>query len=202
MKAGTTALFEALAQLARDGVSAAERDRLIVERFGRVRAILVADSAGFTRTAAAYGVVHYLAMLAEVRRSVGEVFLRHGCLRVRTEADNLFGEFDHPEMALAAALEANRTVAQSGLMLSDDEGFSLCMGIGYGEVLDGGHEGLYGAEMNLVSKLGEDTADPWEILLTDAAFHALPTETQRGFERRVIGLSGHDTPYYWMHDKP
>ena len=33
----------------------AERDRLIVERFGRVRAILVADSAGFTRTAAACG---------------------------------------------------------------------------------------------------------------------------------------------------
>jgi class 3 adenylate cyclase len=46
-------------------------------------------------------------------------------------------------------------------------------GIGTGEVLDLGRD-VFGLEVNLASKLGEDVSRPGEVLLTEAAVAALP----------------------------
>ena len=51
----------------------------------------------------------------------------------------------------------------------------ISVGIGYGEVLKIGDRDIFGHEMNLASKLGEDLAADDEILLTAAAYETLPT---------------------------
>jgi len=51
----------------------------------------------------------------------------------------------------------------------------------------------------VASKLGEDIADPWEILLTEAVHAALPESRQAAFEERFLAVSGMPIPYFWMH---
>jgi hypothetical protein len=58
------------------------------------------------------------------------------------------------------------------------ERLAFSFGIGFGEVLDLGHD-LLGLEVNLASKLGEDTARPGEILLTPDAARTLPPPLAR-----------------------
>ena len=65
------------------------------------------------------------------------------------------------------------------------------MGIGYGPSLLVGDEDIFGNELNLASKLGEDMAEPNEILLTEAAALALPDAGFRktALELRVSGMA-------------
>ena len=146
-----------------------------------------------------HGIVHYLGLIARLRTILCPVFESHGSLRERVEADNVFAEFHGVDEALEAAVAANAAVANHGLMLTDTEPFGICIGIGYGELLRSGPEGLFGAEMNVASKLGEDTAEPREILLTVSAHAHLSETKQAGFEERFVGISGNAIRYYWMH---
>jgi class 3 adenylate cyclase len=52
-------------------------------------------------------------------------------------------------------------------------------GIGFGDVLEL-EEDVFGLEVNLASKLGEDHARPGEVLLTSSAADALPPALRRG----------------------
>ena len=49
---------------------------------------------------------------------------------------------------------------------AEEEKVLLCVGIGYGKVLRIGDIDVFGHEVNTASKLGEDTADAYEILVT------------------------------------
>jgi class 3 adenylate cyclase len=51
---------------------------------------------------------------------------------------------------------------------SEEEQILLCVGIGYGRVLRIGDVDVFGHEVNSASKLGEDTAKAYEILVTPA----------------------------------
>lgn len=190
-------LFNRIMELQRAGSE--DRAAQIWNEFGCKRAVLVLDSTGFTRITNSHGIVHYLEILAQLRQTVMPLFDSHGSLRSRAEADNIYAEFESVAPALEAAIEANRVVEEQELMLTESEPFSLCIGIGYGQVLECGQDGLYGAEMNLASKLGEDTAESREILLTEAAWAELPEERREDFEERVTGIVGTSIRYYWMH---
>lgn len=192
----------AIRELERQGVEAAEIRQRMWDQFGCTRAVFVLDSAGFTRVTHSRGIVHYLTLIGRLRELLRPVLERHNCLRLRAETDNVLAEFPDPESALDAAMAANEAVADSGLMLSETEPFGVCIGIGYGKMLLSEHEGLFGAEMNLASKLGEDTAEPHEILLTTAAYEALPPQRRSGFEERFIGISDNPTSFYWIHWGP
>ena len=50
----------------------------------------------------------------------------------------------------------------------------LCVGIGHGRILKIGDEDVYGHEVNLASKLGEDAAKGDEILATTAVKQLAP----------------------------
>jgi class 3 adenylate cyclase len=59
----------------------------------------------------------------------------------------------------------------------EDERFHFSYGIGYGEVLDL-EDDVFGLEVNLASKLGEDLARPGQVLLTPAAAAGLDAASQ------------------------
>jgi class 3 adenylate cyclase len=60
-----------------------------------------------------------------------------------------------------------------------------------------GEENIYGDEMNVASKLGEDVAEPNEILVTESAFNEAGDElSDLNPDKRSIKVSGVDLTYY------
>ena len=103
--------------------------------------------------------------------------------------------FVHPNKALEAAIALKKAVADAGMMLDENEPFGVCIGIGYGKMLDGGDEGMYGDEVNLAYKLGEDVAEAGEILLTESSHEEVSIATDR-FEPCMVEVSGNSIHYY------
>lgn len=169
-----------------------DRPRIVAEidrRFRRTVAILVVDTCGFVRRAHHDGIIPFLAHQERLQRLLEPVFARHGGRLLRTEADNFFAVFAGPHDAVACALAVLSDLAVANEALPAAEETEVSIGIGFGSVLDPGDGHLYGDEMNLAFKLGEDLAQPREVLLTDAARAALgPAPWQ--FEPRQYSVAG------------
>jgi class 3 adenylate cyclase len=63
-----------------------------------------------------------------------------------------------------------------------EEQVLLCIGLGFGRVLRIGDSDVFGAEVNAASKLGEDIAEAWEILVTEAVKEKASDMTDISFE--------------------
>lgn len=135
-------------------------DRLIDRRCGEELAVLVSDSSGFTRRTHEQGI---LPALAEVRRAyavAAPVIERRGGLVISQRADNLLAVFPVAVGAVRAAVEIQQRLRKRGR-----DGLGLCLGIDVGRVIRLA-EDVYGAAVNVASKLGEDLAGRDEILVT------------------------------------
>jgi adenylate cyclase len=169
--------------------SLAEIDELIWQRFGRTQAILVLDMCGFSRLTMRYGITHFLAMIRRLGLLVRPVVAARGGRVVKAEADNLFAVFDDVPGALAAARAIQERLAAANVFLPDDWDLHAGIGIGYGPVLLVGDGDLFGSEMNIASKLGEDVAGRGDILLSAEARAQLPAPDV-SLEELALELSG------------
>ncbi len=188
-------LFRAIMRAGRAG-KIEETEAALWERFGIECAVLVLDSTGFVRATRARGIVHFLDLFLRMREVVAAVFESHRCLAWRSGADNLFAEFASADDALKAATAAHRAVEKAGLLLDEAEPYRVCIGIGFGRVLKAGAMGVFGGEMNLASKLGEDIAGGGETLLTENAHKRLRRRRAGAFEKRKSVVSGNSITYY------
>lgn len=145
----------------------------IEQRFRRSVAILVLDSSGFTRTVRRRGIIHFLALLERLERTVRPVVTAHRGRILRAEADNIFALFDAADDAVAAAAAIMRTMRAVNEALAEADELYVAIGVGFGPVLLVGDGDVYGDEMNLTCKLGEDLAQREEVLLTAQARAAL-----------------------------
>ena len=161
----------------------------IERRFRRPLALLILDSSGFTRTTQARGIVHFLALLERLERLVSPAVVQHGGRIFKAEADNLFAMFSDPESATRCAVQIQQDVERVNDALPEGEAIYVAIGVGFGNVLTIGDEDIFGDEMNLACKLGEDLAQRGEILLTPSAFGALG-ETDWEFEPLTFSISG------------
>jgi adenylate cyclase len=157
--------------------SLAEIDAEIWRRFGRTRAVLVLDMCGFSRLTMRYGITHFLAMIRRLQTIVRPVIAAGGGRVVKTEADNVFATFDDVPQALATARAIQRSLDAANTFLPEDWDLHAAIGIGYGPLLLIGDEDLFGSEMNVASKLGEDVAGRGEILLSEAARERVEAES-------------------------
>jgi class 3 adenylate cyclase len=189
-------LFDALNQAAKDDLGPDEIETRMWDRFGRTCAMLVLDCAGFSRTTQKRGVVHYLAQLVRMRALCDPIFQDRQALSWRAYADDVYAEFVRVDQAVRAALDIHRALRRKRLLLDDKEILTACIGIGYGRVLVAGPEGVFGDQMNLASKLGEDLAQGGETLLTEDAFLHLDDRQGMVANRRLITLSGVEIPYF------
>jgi len=156
--------------------SLAEIDGEIWRRFGHTRAVLVLDMCGFSRLTMRYGITHFLAMIRRLQTLVRPVIAEGGGRLVKTEADNVFATFDDVPPALATARAIQRSLDAANTYLPEDWDLHAGIGIGYGPILLIGEEDLFGSEMNVASKLGEDVAARGEILLSSAARERIESE--------------------------
>ncbi|MBI4730479.1 MAG: adenylate/guanylate cyclase domain-containing protein [Acidobacteria bacterium] len=188
-------LQELLRQRNREPDQAARIDLEIQKIFRAERAIYVSDMSGFSRIVAQYGIIHFLAMIQQMRDiSLPVVEVNHGEL-VKTEGDNIMAVFECVEDALRTAREVRRQTLELDRKLPPDRQLHLSIGIGFGRILLMDRHDLYGDEMNLASKLGEDIAAGDEVLLTAAAQRALVPGVVRLEERRA-SVSGLELVHY------
>jgi class 3 adenylate cyclase len=166
-------------------------DARIWARFGARRAPLFLDMSGFSRLSLDRGVTHFLALILRMRTLCCPIIARRGRL-VRVEADNLFGHFDSPEIALAVAHSLMAACESDGAVRAQDDRIVISVGIGWGDVLDlDGHD-VFGNEVNLASRLGEDLALGGEILVSEAVQQAV----QVSASRHCVRVSGVDVAYW------
>jgi len=190
-------LFEALAALLAEDIDPSERAADLWERYGQERAVMVLDSSGFSRVSEQHGIIHFLSRLVLMRNLVAPVLRDNGYHEFHFQADNIFATFNTPDEAIRAAVEAHRTVHRNNLMLTDEEPFRVCIGIGYGRLLYSETlEGYFGEEMNLASKLGEDVAEGGETLITANAYAAASPDVLKGFAPEEESIAGLDLHYY------
>lgn len=158
-----------------------------IERdFTQRRAVLVLDMSGFSRTTQIHGVVSFLLMIHQMRLLAVPTIQGRGGTLVKAEADNLYCLFERVDQAVEAAREVIRQLNTVNVLLPATRRLYASIGIGFGDILVlGGHD-LFGDEVNLTSKLGEDVAQGGMILLTEAARAELPAEVATIEERASI----------------
>jgi adenylate cyclase len=152
--------------------SALERihlDAEIWQTFGQVQAVLILDMGGFSHTANHQGILEALTLIHRMQQKViPEIRGARGQL-IKCEADNVFAIFNSVADAVTASLKIFQATQAIGIGVS--------IGIGYGSILllenPSGHDDFFGDEVNLASKLGEDTAESGELMVTEAAYHQL-----------------------------
>ena len=172
-----------------------ELDQEIRRVFERTVAMLMLDMSGFSRLADKHGIIHYLAMIEQMEGTARPaVKANHGRV-VKQEADNLLCMFGNPVDALEAALDIFRAFDAVNTVLPDARDIYGAIGIGYGETLVIGDEDLFGNEMNLACKLGEDIAVKGQILLTPAAYNALPPGRYE-FTVQETTIGGREVQYF------
>jgi adenylate cyclase len=189
-------LDELLNQIIEHPEKRAELEAQIERDFTEQRAVFVLDMSGFSRTTQAHGVVSFLLMIHQMRLLASPVVRARGGRLVKAEADNLYCLFETVEAAVAAAREIVRRLETVNVLLPATRRLYASIGIGFGEVLAPAEEDLFGDEVNLASKLGEDVAGEGVVLLTEAARAELPENLDAREER--VSISGLVLKYFQL----
>ncbi|TAJ68549.1 MAG: adenylate/guanylate cyclase domain-containing protein [Phenylobacterium sp.] len=158
----------------------------IEQTFTQRRAVLVLDMSGFSRTTQVHGVVSFLMMIHQMRLLAVPTIEARGGVLVKAEADNLYCLFDTVDEAVGAAREIIRQLSTVNPLLPAGRKLYASIGIGFGDILVLGEEDLFGDEVNLASKLGEDVAQGGMILLTESARAELAAPVNTVEERASI----------------
>lgn len=153
---------------------APEIDQHLREEFATTVAVLVLDMCGFSRLTIEYGIIHYLAMIHQMQEASRPAVVTNGGRIIKFDADNLFATFEDPEDALESAIDILRAFDAVNIVAPLDRDIYGSIGIGYGETLVIEDQDMFGSEVNIACKLGEDLACKSEILLTQTAFSGLP----------------------------
>ncbi|GEM_PF-143849 len=144
-------------------------DAQIQDQFVETHAILVLDSSGFSRISHEQGIISALAEIERMRGAVLPIIAAHQGSVFKIEVDNVYAVFPTVDLATAAS---NAMIDQMAALQK-----YISIGIGYGELImistDNHYSDVYGEQMNLASKLGEDLAGRDEVMLTEAAFQQM-----------------------------
>ena len=83
-----------------------------------------------------------------------------------------------------------------------NEQLAFSYGIGFGQVLELDHD-VFGLEVNLASKLGEDLARAGEVLLTPSAAEGLPAPLRRRLAPYgQVAFAGSPMPVQRLRSRP
>ena len=167
----------------------------IEEVFSQDRAIFILDMSGFTRTTQKSGIITFLLMIHQMQKLCLPVIEKHGGILINTFADNLTCLFDDVPSAIDASKELTTNLLAANVVLPQEKELYVAIGIGWGTILNVANESIYGTQVNLASKLGEDIAELGEILLTSEAYEQISDSVIEA-EERAVTVSGIELPHY------
>ena len=148
-------------------------DAQIWDKFGEEWCVMFTDLSGFSRGTEKFGIIHFLQVILESQRIMFPLIEDHNGIVIKTEGDSLLVIFNRPDEALVFCKKVHEVLHKYNETMSDEEKILLCIGLGYGKILNLGYDDVFGAEVNAASKLGEDTAVAWEVLVTDSFVEAV-----------------------------
>jgi adenylate cyclase len=119
----------------------------------------------------------------------------NGGILVRADHDNLTCLFDTVQAAIEASDDIRSRLESANVILPSDKELYAAVGIGFGPILNVGNQDIYGNEVNLASKLGEDIGELGDVLLTQNAFDQLG-DTDIKCERRTVSVSGLELTFF------
>lgn len=183
---GTSASEERLEKLMlerlRPGADKVQIDARIWDLFGETWAVMFTDLAGFSRGVAEFGIIHFLQVIYESQRILSGCIDQHDGILLKTEGDSMMVIFRNVTKAIDCSIAMQETLVDYNRDKPDAEKVLLCIGLGYGPMLRVGDSDVFGAEVNAASKLGEDIARAWEILVTEAVAEAAKASGENNFE--------------------
>ena len=155
-------------------------DRRIWNLFGEAWCVMFTDLSGFSRGVARYGIIHFLQTIHESERLLIPVIEDHDGILLKVEGDSFLVIFRKAARGLECAVAMQKVLQRYNEGRAAEDQVLLCVGLGYGTMLRIGDSDVYGVEVNGASKLGEDRAKAWEILVTENVRTEAGT-TQLGF---------------------
>lgn len=181
------------------GADKAQIDARIWDLFGEQWAVMYTDLTGFSRRVAEFGIIHFLQTIFESQRILVPCIEAFDGILVKSEGDSLMVIFRSAHKAVECSLAMQRAVLEYNVGRSEAEQILLCVGLGFGRILRIGDHDIFGAEVNAASKLGEDTAKSWQILVTGGVVEevkrvgAMPVGVS--FEKLDVLPSGAESAY-------
>lgn len=170
-------------------------DRRIWEQFGDHGAVMFTDLAGFTRRSAELGITHFLQIILQSQKILRPVIADHEGTVFEVVGDSMLLWFKPVDLAIRCAVAMQQACREFNKEREPHDQVLLCLGVGYGRLLRVGNSRLAGAELNVASKLGEDIAEGYEILVSDAARKAVGELPQIEFRLTGITLPGSPEVY-------
>lgn len=171
---------------ARRGLIEAE----IWRQFGAERTVLVLDMSGFSLLTRRHGIIHYLSMVRRMQETVRPIIHEHDGAVVKFEADNAFAVFPTAEAGVQAARAIHAASAAENARHPAEFGIHLSSGIDHGRILLIEGRDFFGDAVNIASKLGEDLAQPGEILISKTVFDLLPAAAELRGRPVEFSISG------------
>ena len=162
------ALWKLVEERARPDSDKAEVDQRIWKSFGVDGAIIFTDLAGFTRRTEELGLIHFLEVVYHSQKLLRPIIERYKGVVIEVIADSMLLWFDDVDDSINCSVAMQRACAGFNKEKRPADQILLCLGIGYGRTLKVDHARLAGPQVNLAGKLGEDTAEAYEILVTES----------------------------------
>jgi adenylate cyclase len=175
-------LEKLIAERLKPGADKKDIDNRIWDLFGETWVVMYTDLSGFSRQVAEFGIIHFLQIIHESQRIVVPCIDRYDGIMLKMEGDSLMILFRRPEKAISCAIAIQKGAKNYNVGKPPTEHMLFCIGLGYGHMLRIGDDDVFGAEVNAASKLGEDVAAAWEILVTDQFKEAITDDNYR-FEK-------------------
>jgi class 3 adenylate cyclase len=183
-------LWKMIEERSRAGSETAAIDEQIWNTFGQEWAIVFTDLVGFSRQVARFGIIHFLQIIHDTRLLLSPIIEGHGGAFVKIEADSFLLLFPTARAAVECSVAMQHACQQANGDRSPEEQLILCVGVGHGRVLRIDTEDVFGHEVNLASRLGEDTAKANEILATQSARTAAGDLPGVRWEERQVEFAG------------
>jgi class 3 adenylate cyclase len=199
LKASQTRLWKLIEERSKPGADTAAIDKRIWDLFGEDWAIMFTDLSGFSRRVSEFGIIHFLQTIYEQRKLLLPIVEAHDGLLLKEEGDSFMIMFRTAERAVTCGVAMQKACGLVNERRKPEEQILLCLGIGYGRILRIGDQDVWGREVNGASKLGEDTAKAYEVLVTSSCKAALGDKHSYTFEDIGAGSLGGDTNYRLLY---
>ena len=115
---------------------------------------------------------------------------------IKFEADNCFAVFPDAASAIHASIDLNHAFTSENILTPNELDINISIGIDYGEILIVDENDFFGNPVNRASKLGEDIADPGEILVTKEAMKKVTEAAGIKGDMMNMSISGIEIDVY------
>ena len=166
-------------------------------------AILVVDFTSMVKRTESAGIIYALARARSAFKAMQPAIQVHSGRVLKQVADTFFAVFPTPRQALFGALDGQIRLARfnhnrTGTFETHHDAIEAGIGLGFGPCLLIPQQDIFGAEVNRAFVLGEDTAEPGEVLVTTAFLKALSSLPSGVGSFEVSTDRAHDTGFHFF----